>query len=239
MQRLAGARELLDGDLTDERVLEGNLRDLRRINRFSGGCELSRKAIEALALEAGLASDRPASLLDVGTGGADIPMALIADWRRRGRRLTVLGIDSRAEILAAAGRERPAVLAANGLTLRLADGRTLPFEDGSFDFAHASLVLHHLDSADAATLIREMARVGRHGMVINDLARGRLRYVGAWVLLHVASRNAFTRHDGPLSVRRAYSLAEVRALVREAGLRIVDEEIGFVGHRWALAAVPA
>ena len=238
MQRLAGAREHLDGDLTDERMLEGNLRDLRRINRFSGGLSLSRKAVDALALAARLPRDQPASLLDVGTGGADIPVGLFADWRRRGRQLTVLGIDSRTEVLAAAARERPAVLATDGLTLRVADGRTLPFDDRSFDFAHASLVLHHLEPADAATLIREMARVVRHGIVLNDLARGRLAWAGAWLLLHVVTRNAFTRHDGPLSVRRAYSLAEARTLVTEAGLRIVDEEIGFVGHRWALAAVP-
>jgi ubiquinone/menaquinone biosynthesis C-methylase UbiE len=237
MQRLAGAREHLDGDLTDDRVLEGNLRDLRRINRLSGGFELSRKALESLAVASDLPPDQPASLLDVGTGGADIPVGLIEDWRRRGRRLTVLGIDNRAEVLAAAGRERPAMLTTEGLSLRVADGRTLPFEDGSFDFAHASLVLHHLEPTDAAALIREMARVARDGIVINDLARGRLRYVGAWVLLHVATRNEFTRHDGPLSVRRAYSLPEARALATEAGLRIVHEEIGFVGHRWALAAV--
>jgi ubiquinone/menaquinone biosynthesis C-methylase UbiE len=239
MQRLAGVREHLDGDLTDERVLEGNLRDLRRINRFAGGLELSRRAIDALLAAARVPLDQPVSLLDVGTGGADIPVGLIEHWRRRGHRLTVLGIDNRAEILAAAARERPAVLTTDGLTLRVADGRTLPFEDGSFDFAHTSLVLHHLDPADARALIREMARVARHGLVINDLARGRLRYVGAWVLLHVVTRNAFTRHDGPLSVRRAYSLADARTLVTEAGLRIVDEENGFVGHRWALAAVPA
>jgi len=239
MQRLAGARELLDGDLTDEPVLEGNLRDLRRINRFFGGLALSRRAVDAVVEAARVPLDRPVSLLDVGTGGADIPMGLITDWRRRGRRLTVLGIDSRAEVLAAAGRERPAVLATDALAFRIADGRTLPFEDGSFDLAHASLVLHHLEAAEAAALVREMARVARHGIVINDLARGRLAWLGAWVLLHVMTRNPFTRHDGPLSVRRAYSLAEARTLLTEAGLRVVDEEIGFVGHRWALAAVPA
>lgn len=238
MQRLAGARELLDGDLTDERVLEGNLRDLRRINRLSGGLELSRRAVEALVEAGRVPFDQPVSLLDVGTGGADIPIELIADWRRRGRRLTVLGIDSRAEVLAAAARERPAILATDGLTLRVADGRTLPFEDGAFDFAHASLVLHHLDPREAAAFVREMGRVARHGIVINDLARGQVRYLGAWVLLHLVTRNAFTRHDGPLSVRRAYSLPEARTLVTEAGLQIVDEEIGFVGHRWAIAAVP-
>jgi hypothetical protein len=83
-----------------------------------------------------------------------------------------------------------------------------------------------------------MARVARHGVVVNDLARGRLLHLGAWALLHAMTRNAFTRHDGPLSVQRAYSLAEARTLVTGAGLRIVDEEIGFVGHRWAIAAVP-
>jgi ubiquinone/menaquinone biosynthesis C-methylase UbiE len=239
MQRLAGARELLDGDLTDERVLQGNLRDLRRINRFFDGLQLSRHALEALVAARRVPIEGPVSLLDVGTGGADIPVWLIEDWRRRGRRLTVVGIDNRAEVLAAAARERPAILTTDGLTLRVADGRTLPFEDDSFDFAHASLVLHHLDPADAASLLREMARVARHGVVVNDLARGRLLYLGAWVLLHAMTRNAFTRHDGPLSVQRAYSLAEARTLVTGAGLRIVDEEIGFVGHRWAIAAVAA
>ena len=239
MQRLAGGREHLDDDLSDERVLEGNLRDLRRINRWSGGLLLSRRAIDALVETARLPVDQTVTLLDVGTGGADIPVEIIADWRQRGRRMTVLGIDSRTEVLAAAARERPEILATDELTFRVADGRTLPFDDRSFDIAHASLLLHHLEPADAAALVREMARVARHGIVINDLARGRLRYVGAWLLLHVVTRNAFTRHDGPLSVRRAYSLAEARALVTEAGLRIVDEEIGFVGHRWAIAAVRA
>ncbi len=238
MQRLAGAREHLDGDLTDDRVLEGNLRDLRRINRWLGGLALSRRAVDALIEAAALPRDQPVSLLDVGTGAADIPMGLITEWRRAGRLLTVLGTDNRAEVLAAAARERPTVLATNGLTFRVADGRTLPFDDRSFDIAHASLVLHHLDPEDAAALIREMARVARNGIVLNDLSRGRLAWLGAWVLLHVITRNAFTRHDGPLSVRRAYSLPEARTLVMEAGLRVVDEEIGFVGHRWALAAVP-
>jgi ubiquinone/menaquinone biosynthesis C-methylase UbiE len=239
MQRLAGAPELLDGDLTDERVLEDNLRDLRRINRFFGGRALSRRAVDVLVEAAGMPLDRPVSLLDVGTGGADIPVALIEAFRRAGRRLTVLGVDSRAEVIAAAGRENPTVLATDGLTFRIADGRTLPFDDRTFDIAHASLVLHHLEPADGAALIGEMARVAHHGIVLNDLARGWLAWIGAWLLLHVVTRNSFTRHDGPLSVRRAYSLAEARTIVTEAGLRVIDEETGFMGHRWALAAVRA
>jgi ubiquinone/menaquinone biosynthesis C-methylase UbiE len=239
MRRLAGACEHLDGDLADAAVLAGNLRDLRRVNHRLGGVSLSRRAVDALLRTAGRSPDAPISLLDVGTGGADIPIALIQHWRRRGRTLTVLGVDQRAEILAAAVAERPQVATTAGLTLRVADGRSLPFDDDAFDIAHASLVLHHLEPDGAASLLVEMARVARLGIVVNDLGRGRLAWLGAWLLTRLATRNPFTRHDGPLSVRRAYSLTEARSLSMEAGLRIVYEKQGFAGHRWVLAAVPA
>jgi ubiquinone/menaquinone biosynthesis C-methylase UbiE len=244
VQRRAGAREYLDGELGDSRVLEGNLRDLRRINRLFGGLALSRHAVDAVLDAAPTASESSTehgqvSLLDVGTGGADIPIGLIDAWRRQGRRLTVLAIDSRSEVLDAAATERPAVLATDGLTLRVADGQSLPFEADSFDVAHASLLLHHLEPPEAEALVRQMARVARRGVVLNDLGRSWLTWIGAWVVAHAMTRNAFTRHDGPLSVRRAYSLAEARKLLTDAGLRIVREETALAGHRWAIAAVPA
>ena len=140
MERLTDAVELLDGPLDDPAALAGNLRDLRRINRTLGGVELTAAAIEALA-----AHRDEVTLLDIGTGGADIPIALIERARRRGRRLLVVGIDSRPEVLAAAARANPAASTTVGLELHLGDGRSLPYPDRSFDVAHASLVLHHLD----------------------------------------------------------------------------------------------
>jgi ubiquinone/menaquinone biosynthesis C-methylase UbiE len=235
MQRLASASEHLDGDLSNAADLAGNLRDLRRINRVFGGVSLSRRAVEALLNQAGLDGGRATSVLDVGTGAADIPLALIENARRRGRSITVVATDSREEVLAIA-RESPAVALSGDVVLRRADARALPFDDRAFDIAHASMVLHHLDPIDADVAIREMARVSRQGIVLNDLARGWLPWIGAWLLLHVLTRNRFTRHDGPLSVRRAYSLGEAKAMLAAAGLRVVHEESGLLGHRWALAA---
>jgi ubiquinone/menaquinone biosynthesis C-methylase UbiE len=236
MRRLAGATEHLDGSLADAGVLAGNLRDLRRINRLFGGLTLSRRAIDALIRQAQVPPDAPVAVLDVGTGAADIPIGLLEDSRRRGRLMTVLAVDNREEVLAVA--REAASLGSPELVLRRADVRALPFEDGSFDVAHASLVLHHLEPVDAAVAIREMARVARHGVVLNDLARGWLPWIGAWLLLHLATRNEFTRHDGPLSVRRAYSVGEARHMLAGAGLRIVYQETAFFGHRWAIAAAP-
>lgn len=240
MERRAHTLEHLDGPLGDRATLAGNLRDLRRVNRFLGGTALSRRAIDALVAATAAASSattdpQPIRLLDVGTGAADIPIALLAAWRAAGRRLEVTAIDSRPEVISAAGNGA-GVIDVPGLHLAVADGRDLPYEDGAFDIAHASLLLHHLEPEEAVALLREMRRVARLGVVVNDLARGRLAWLGAWLLAHLATGNSFTRHDAPLSVRRAYTAREATAMFERADMRPLVEIRGFLGHRWALAA---
>src|SRR3954447_5143833 len=231
MDRLTGVPELLDGDLLDRDALVANLRDLARINRWTGGTRLSQRAIAALDR-----SNPVATVLDVGTGGADIPVALLAAARSAGRPLSITATDSRTEVLDAARVARAALDRIADLTLSIADGRALPFPDGSFDVAHASLVLHHLDPADAVAFLRELRRVARDGIVVNDLLRGRLAWGGGWLLVHPPATSRVTPHDGPLSVRRAYTRLELDELVTAAGLRPVATMVGFAGHRLAIAA---
>jgi ubiquinone/menaquinone biosynthesis C-methylase UbiE len=234
MRRLAQARELLDGATLDPVVLDGNLRDLTRINRRLGGADLSIRAIRSLVGEGSGGTDL--RVLDVGTGAADIPLAMVAapgPWRS----LRVTAVDSRWEILDAARRATPGLTDSSTVELRLADGRALPFADGAYDVGHASLVLHHLEPEDAVTFLRELRRVSRLGVVVNDLARGRLPLLGAWLVLRLMTRNAYTVHDGVLSVRRAWTSSEARALLREAGLEAIAEHHGLARHRWSIAAV--
>ena len=234
MERLAGVEEILDGPLDDLDAVAGNLRDLRRVNRLLGGTRLSRLAITRLWPDG-----TSLSVLDVGTGGADIPVSLLADAARHGRSLRVEAIDSRPEVIEAARLARPALDRVAGLSLQVADGLALPYPDGAFDVAHCSMVVHHLEPAEAVALLREMARVSRLGVVVNDLVRGRLFWAGAWVMSHAATRNRLTRNDAPMSVRRAYSRDELRGLVDKAGLRTVGEVGGFMRHRVAIVAVHA
>jgi ubiquinone/menaquinone biosynthesis C-methylase UbiE len=234
VRRQTEREELLDGPLDDPAALRGNLRDLARVNRHLGGSALSIRAIEALA------GDRNAlSVLDVGTGAADIPVALLEHAARTGRDWRVTGVDSRPEVLAAAAALDPRLTGPPGLTLHVGDGAGLAFDDGAFDVAHASLVVHHLDPAGVDALLREMARVARLGVVVNDLVRGRWALAGAWTLTRLATRNRYTRNDAPLSVRRAYTRPELRAMLARADLEVVTEVGGFAGHRWAVAAIPA
>jgi ubiquinone/menaquinone biosynthesis C-methylase UbiE len=231
MDRQSGAEELLDGPLDDRGALVGNLRDLARINRRFGGVRLTTQAIETLA-----PGRAPITILDVGTGGADIPLALIDRGRRTGRLLTVTGIDERPEVLEAAAVAEPRVTATGELALHVGDGLALPYPDAAFDVVHASLLVHHLEPEAARTLLGEMGRVARLGVVVNDVVRNRPGLLGAWLFGHVLTRNRFTRHDAPTSVRRAYTAAELTGLLAAAGLRVERRFDGVAGHRVALAA---
>lgn len=230
MDRLAGAREFLDGSLRDAAALRGNLRDLARVNRLLGGRALSRWAL------ARLVDGSPMSVVDVGTGAADIPIAIRAGWQGPGPAPSWTAVDRRPEIVAEA---RAAVDAARtDITLAVADGRSLPWPDGAFEVAHASLVLHHLEPVAAVVFLRELRRVASRGVVINDLDRAPVYWLGAWLLSVACTRNPLTRHDAPLSVRRAYTLAEVGGLLRVAGLQPIAVRRAFFGHRYAVVAVP-
>jgi len=219
MRRLDDAHELLDGPL-DERLLDGNLRDLARVNRWLGGAELSERAIAPLAM-----NNFVLSILDVGTGGADIPLSLARDGRE------ITGTDIRPEIVAAATRS-----ASRGRVV-VREGELSDEADDSFDVVHASLVIHHLDPAAAVSFLTDMGRVARQAVVINDLDRGWRWWAGAWLLTRIATRNAYTRHDAPLSVRRAYTEKELVKMAQQAGLRPVARYGTRPAFRYALVFV--
>jgi ubiquinone/menaquinone biosynthesis C-methylase UbiE len=237
MRRAVDAREHLDGELDDTSTLDGNLADLARINRLFGGTRLSIAALARLAVAAG-AGGGELRVIDVGTGAADIPLALATatgPWSS----IAVTAVDSRPEVLAAAERLNPELASHPGVSLALADGRALPWPDGAFDVGHASLVMHHLERRDAVAFLTELGRVSHLGVVVNDLARGRLTLFGARMLLPLLTRNPWTRHDGVLSVRRAWTRREAEELLRAAGLRPIGAAVGVAAHRWAIASVHA
>lgn len=234
MDRASHAAELLDGPLDDPSALCGNLRDLKRTNRWLGGTSLSCRAVEALVGEMG-----EVSILDVGTGAADIPLALLDTARHRGRVCRITAVDSRQEVIDAARTVTPMLDSTRDLVLDVVDGRRLPYDDDTFDISHASLVIHHLEPGDAVAFLRELARVARVGIVVNDLIRSHLTLLGAWLTSHLFTTNRYTRHDAPLSARRAYSRTELDGMISEAGLRVSAQCGGLGGHRRAYAAARA
>jgi SAM-dependent methyltransferase len=191
--------------------LAGNLRDIRRANRWFGG---TRAVVSAMApVLHDHNADETLSFLDVATGSADIPIE-VASWaRREGWQVRIVATDHQPDILAIAR----ASTSAAPITIEQADALDLPYPDNAFDVVALSLALHHFDPGDAQRVLREMARVGRRVLIVNDLERSRLGFAAAWLFGHALTTNPMTRHDAPLSVRRAYTRPEALALAHEAG----------------------
>jgi ubiquinone/menaquinone biosynthesis C-methylase UbiE len=193
--------------------LAANFRDIRRVNRLLGGTSVILRHLPRLL--AAVPAGAPVTLLDLATGCADIPLA-IAHWAdRRGLPLTIIASDADPSILALAAQQ---IAGHPAITLARYDSRAVPLPDKQVDIVLCSLSLHHFSPDDAVLVLREMNRLARIGFILNDLHRGRLAYAAAWLAAHLTTRNRFTRNDAPLSVRRAYTAAELAALLRRAGI---------------------
>lgn len=222
--------EILDGEAYTESELRGNFSDIERVNRLLGGTRLTMKSIEEL-----VGRFRPGlgfSLLDVGTGSAGIPLSMVRRAERSGTCVHATVADLKVDALAVAGDHLPP-----SIDVVSADGRDLPFADNAFDYAICSLLLHHLDRHEAVRVLREMGRVASSAIVVNDLVRNIPAYLGATALARF-THNRLSRNDGPLSVRRAYTLKEMFSLVQEAGQEMVRvRQFGL--YRVALTAIPS
>jgi ubiquinone/menaquinone biosynthesis C-methylase UbiE len=204
-------QELLDaGDGTDDEVI-GNLSDLRRINQLLGG---TRVVIEAICASLAVGA-KEVSLLDVGTGSADIPSAVAAKLRLLGVSPFVAAIDLSERNLRLT-RQRLRI--DEGITFVRADALAMPFEDRSFDFVTASLFLHHFRENEIVHLLNSFARIARRAVIINDLTRNLVPYYFIRAVGAVFATSRLTRYDSPVSVLRGFTAEELRQLARQAGL---------------------
>ncbi|MGH7587416.1 MAG: class I SAM-dependent methyltransferase [Gemmatimonadota bacterium] len=161
----------------------------------------------------------PARVLDVGTGGGQIPVLLA----RRRPAWRIWGVDRSQAMLVAGGvgvlaasRQARRVARPFGLGLAAAEGRRLPFPDGALDLVVSNSLLHHL--ADPTAVLNEIGRVVHPagGVLLRDLRRPpRL-----WFRSHVAWHGR--HYEGAMgalyeaSVAAAFTPAELTIILRHS-----------------------
>ena len=191
--------------------LAQSLGHVASVNRWLGGAAAVTRYLEPL-----LPEHRTIRLLDVATGSADIPRRIVRWARRDARGVQVIATDVHPQILQLARAQSRAF---PEISIVAGDALRLPFPDRSFDAAILSLALHHFEGEDQLRVLRELARVARALVLVNDLERSWPNYLGARLLAATVWRsNRLTRHDGPLSVLRSFTRAELQKVGRHAGL---------------------
>ena len=146
-----------------------------------------------------------ATMLDVGTGLADIPWRSREIARRRGVRLRTVGVDGAFNLTVAARHRLDDAICG--------DAFTLPFADHRIDVVLCSQLLHHFDQDDALRLLAELHRVARRRVIVSDLRRSWLAAAGFWAASHALRFHPITRHDGTISVLRGFTEGELGGMV--------------------------
>ena len=208
-------------DIALARVLED--RDRRTGDFFAGIAERwdqIRPAFEHPDIQAGAVGalvPPGLSIVDIGTGtGALLPLLAAT-----GARITAVD-NSDAMLLRA--RELCAAREIAGVSFQRADIRNLPFPDGTFDAAYASMVLHHVDRPAAA--VAEMARVVRPG--------------GKVVVMSFTSHDLAWMRDELAHRWPGFSSADVAGFFADAGLEAKCRmECGLTELAVARAKLPA
>jgi SAM-dependent methyltransferase len=193
-----------------QELVAGNLRDLRMINRYLGSYRSALGGLAPLVREQQL---RHFTLLDIGTGSGDIPVA-IAQWARR--RNIAAQVNALERDAATVEQARAHTAGMREITIVRGDAAAPPFRRKSFDFVLASQLLHHFNDAQIVALLRHWASLARRAIIVSDLVRHPLAYHGIRLLTRTLTPNLMTRVDAPLSVRRACTLAEWGELLRQA-----------------------
>ncbi|SLN60952.1 methyltransferase domain-containing protein [Roseisalinus antarcticus] len=212
------ADELMDIEEVTDADLARCLRDLERVNRASLGYRPTLRWLDRAAR-----GRTHLTILDVGFGGGDM-LRQVARWARRRRKtVTLIGLD----INPAAARVAAAATDTGlGIAFETADLFDWP-ADRPVDIILNALFAHHLADADLPRFLHWMEERARVGWFVNDLHRHWIPEWGLRILFAILPVHRFVRHDGPVSVRRAFSAADLRAVVAAAGL-----EPGAVTLRW-------
>lgn len=216
----------MDDPRTDRGEIARAFRFIRWINRRLRGTAGLIRRLDERAAELGGAW----SLLDVGTGCADIPLAALEWSRRRAVGFSAVGIDlldaslddARRELARARDRwarlGRAAEEFDRAVTVRHGDAFALAelFPPRSFDVVHAGMFLHHFTDEEIVRLLSLMGRTARRMVVWNDLSRDAWSRAAVRGLTLALPR--IVRHDAVLSVDKGFRADEIRDLVARAGL---------------------
>ncbi len=219
-QRSRELERLDTGDYTDAEYARWQ-NEMWYIHRFFGELRALRNS-----LYRDLSSTDGVSILDVGAGSGGL-LDEVRKWFAG--RASVTGI----ELNEAAAKQ----IKNRSIDVVRADGLKLPFADDAFTTTFCTLTLHHLNAADAAKLIAEMARVSSERIYVIDLTRDAKAYylykVFGGVLLQ-----RFSLEDGALSILRSYTPDELYEIAKLAGLQQVKIERSFInrivlsGKKW-------
>lgn len=204
--------EKMDNPNLDPKLHTQALRGLDRLNFLSRTIPPLWKPIKELAKKNNRTALR---VLDLATGGGGIPISIKQRAELHRIRLSAEGCDLSLQALVYARKK------AKDQNTGVFFSKLDIFKDEippKYDVMTNALFLHHLSEDQVVAFLKRMKESVLRMIVISDLERSRLGLFLAWATSYLVSRSPIVHFDAAQSVRAAFTLEEMKNLVKRAGL---------------------
>ena len=208
-----------DLDLAEhQRALKG----LTRIHAITNSATQLWKLIKSQIVASGKDS---ASIIDVGCGDGYMLRKFHTLAQRDGISLQLHGCDFSQKAIdfakdLAAQTDTPIEFLKFDVTTEDA----LPVQA---DFVICSLFLHHFEEPQVVKILQKLDQAANRFALVHDLRRTNLGYALCWIGVHALTTSRVVRTDGLLSVRAAFSVAEIKQLFKTAGITNAEFSTGW------------
>jgi 2-polyprenyl-3-methyl-5-hydroxy-6-metoxy-1,4-benzoquinol methylase len=205
-------KELMDDLECSGEVLKQTLRELKTINRWLGGNQVTtsglRKIFKARPQES-------YAIADIGCGGGDM-LRMMDDWaKKEGIRVNFMGVDANPHIIQLARERLHDLPQIELLSQNVFDPN---FEVEKVDIVTCTLFTHHFTDYELVDLLKSIGKKACLGVVINDLHRHPFAYHSIRILTRMFSKSQMVQHDAKLSVLRSFSRTDWERILGLAGI---------------------
>jgi len=164
------------------------------------------------------------TILDVGCGGGQFTKRLAEKYPLA----KVTGIDISEKAIAFAKESLDPSI--SNIHFEVPASSQLDYPDNSFDVVTSTLVCHHLTDEMLIDFLKRSYRIAKKTIIINDLHRHIVSEIGFIILSKIFFRNRLIMHDGPLSIRRAFTRNDWKAYLKAADIPTSQYKISW---HWA------
>ena len=204
--------ELMDAPDIPVKLLHKNLGELDILNRYLGGHSISMEGIKRLMTD----RQKVYHIVDLGCGSGDV-LKYIARWARSNQcRVKLTGVDRNPDAIQYLVKNCSQYPEINGV---VSDYKDFLATAPKIDIVHSSLFCHHLNNHELLDLFRHLKTYSCEGFVINDLQRSSIAYYSVWIFTRLLNGSVLSKHDGPISVLRAFTRKELVTLLKQAELK--------------------
>ncbi|HEY8399742.1 MAG TPA: methyltransferase domain-containing protein [Cytophagaceae bacterium] len=218
--------EIMDDLLFDASpVMEQTLKELKLINKWLGGNQVTIDALEKIINKKEIRSKQPIKVADLGCGGGDM-LVLLANWfRNKSIKTQLTGIDANPNIISYARKNTKNY---SEIIYKNINIFSEEFTKENYDIANCTLFCHHFSDDQLIQLLKSLKNQISTAVIINDLHRHWFAYHSIALLTAYFSRSYMVKNDAKLSVLRSFRKPELETIIKESGFSTYE-----IRWKWA------